>query len=100
MNTPPQFTTLQVVAVQNLNGRKHDYVRVFGHDVNDMGDTKLVVEVALSPKDAMELIEVAARERKFPEIEVPERSIVKILNTDNIELLHIGQVGEDPRRNA
>lgn len=93
---PEQFSTLQVVAVQNLTGRKHDHVRVFGYNIHDQSEEKLIVEVALNAQDAVDLIAAADRERRFPEIEVPTRSIVLILSTAAIDVIHIGQVGDSP----
>ena len=92
---PVPMTTLQVVAVQNLTGRAHEHVRVFGHVPEDPERT--IVEVPLYSHDAVEIIEIAAREKAFPEIEVPSRSIVRILTTDGIDVIHMGNAGEDPR---
>jgi len=93
--TPPEpFATLQVVAVQNLVGRKHDYVRIFGFKEHD--PLRKVVEVAVYANDAVDIIETAHREKQFPLIEVPERAIINILTTAGIDVIHIGTVGEDP----
>jgi hypothetical protein len=92
---PEAMTTLQVIAVQNLVGRKHDYVRVFGFKEND--PEHKAVEVALNASDAVDLIEHANREKSFPLIEVPSRCIISILTTYGIDVIHIGEVGEDPK---
>ncbi len=91
---PQPMTTLQVVAVQNLTGRMHDHVRVFGYRVTD--PERLLLEVALFPDDAVDLIASADVEKKFPEIEIETRYLMKILTTAGIDVIHIGEVGDDP----
>ena len=91
---PEALVTLQIVAVQNLQGRMHQYVRVFGYRPAD--PARVIVEVALEPEDAFDLIEAADRDKQYPEIEINDRAIVKILTTAGLDLIHIGQVGEDP----
>ena len=91
---PQPMTTLQVVAVQNLTGRQHSHVRVFGYRVED--PMRLLLEVALFPDDAVDLISAADVEKKFPEIEIETRYIMKILTTAGIDVIHIGEVGDDP----
>lgn len=91
---PEQLVTLKVVAVQNLQGRKHEHVRVFGYRPSDAH--RVIVEVACSPTDAVDLIAYADTCKEFPEIEVNDRAIVKILTTAGLDLIHIGEVGDDP----
>lgn len=91
---PEEFTTLQVVAVQNLQGRKHAHVRVFGYPTGDPERT--LVEVALNPDDAVDLISEADTNKAFPEIEIASRAVVKILTTMGLDVIHIGEVGDDP----
>lgn len=91
---PESYTTLQVVAVQNLKGRQHAHVRVFGYRTGDAN--RVIVEVAVDPDEAVDLIAAADREKKFPEIEVPSRYIIYIITTGGIDMIHIGEVGEDP----
>jgi hypothetical protein len=102
LHLPEPMTTLQVVAVQNLVGRKHEWVRTFGYKESD--PSKKLVEVALNSIDAVDLIEAGNRDKQFPQIEVPSKCIVGILNTADIDVIHIGAVGDDPsgppRRNA
>lgn len=95
IRVPPDMTTLQVVAVQNLVGRLHAYVRVFGFKEHDPNHK--IMEVALNADDAVELIEIANRDKNWPVIEVPTRTLIGILNTDGIDVIHIGVVGEDPK---
>lgn len=90
MDKPVTFATLQVVGVQHLPGRKHDHVRVFGHYPLD--PNQVIREVALSPHDAVELIEYAGQHKQFPEIEVPENTVCSILNSDKIDILRLGPV--------
>ena len=91
---PKPMTTLQVVGVQNLVGRKHEWVRVFGYKEGD--PNKKLYEVALNSKDAVDLIEDANATKTFPMIEVPSNTIVTILNTSDIEVIHMGD--PDSRR--
>ena len=91
---PVPFTTIQVVGIQHLAGRGHHYVRCFGYRTAD--PNRQIVEVALDPNDAVEIIELADKKKQFPEIEIPSRSIISILNTDGLNLIHIGEVGEPP----
>jgi len=91
---PPIMATLQVVAVQNLQGRVHPHVRVFGYRPGDA--ERVIVEVALSPDDAFDLIESAQRDKAFPEIEIIERAVVKVLTTAGLRVVHFDDVGDDP----
>jgi hypothetical protein len=91
---PEMRATIQVVAVQNLTGRKHPHVRVFGYRTGDV--EKTIIEVALQPEDAVDLIAAADKEKSFPEIDVPANAVVRILTTAGIDVIHIGEVGDDP----
>lgn len=86
---PPSIVTFQVIAVQNLAGRKHDYVRVFGFDVNDT--EKRIREVALSPADAVEIIKEMDRNKQRPEIEILSSAIVYVLSTGDMQMIHLGE---------
>ena len=91
---PEPVSTLQVIAVQNLTGRRHPHVRVFGYRPED--PQRVILEVALSPDDAVDLIAEASTNNEFPEIEIETRYVMKILNTDGIDVLHFGGAGDDP----
>jgi hypothetical protein len=81
------MTEVQIIAVQNPAGRKHEHVRVFGYRVSDL--LRRVVEVAVTTADAAEIIADTHREREFPTIEVDDRYIVGCLNTGDIEMIHL-----------
>jgi hypothetical protein len=91
---PQPMSTLQVVAVQNLTGRQHPHVRVFGYRPED--PQRVILEVALYPDDAVDLIAAADTNKKFPEIEIETRYVMKILSTAGLDVIHIGEVGDDP----
>lgn len=81
------MTTIQLLAIQNPPGRKHEHVRVFGYRVGDM--KRRVVEVAVSVADATDLIAMLHAEKALPEIEVDDRAWVTCLNTGDIEMIHL-----------
>jgi hypothetical protein len=83
----PTPTELQVIAVQNPAGRRHEHVRVFGYKVDDLAHR--VREVAVSTADAADLIAIVAAEKAFPIIEVEDRYVVICLNTGDIEMIHL-----------
>lgn len=95
IQTPEKIATLQVIAVQHPAGRGHPHVRVFGYRVGD--PKKTVVEVALHSDDAVDLIEYASTNRAFPEIEIADRYVIGILNTDGLNMIHIAEEDEGPR---
>jgi len=80
-------TSIQVVSVQHPVGRPHSYVRVFGYRVDD--PLQHVVEVCVEVADASDLIADAAALRAFPEIEVPDHTWIKCLNTGDLKLVHL-----------
>lgn len=81
------MTTLQVVAVQNLAGRGHAHVRVFGYRPGDLN--RRIMEVATNVADATDLITYAADHKAFPEIEVPDNAWIPCLNTGDMEMIHL-----------
>jgi hypothetical protein len=80
------MTTIQVISVQHLVGRTHVYVRVFGYRVDDL--LQRIVEVSVSANEASDLIADATALRAFPEIEVPDHTWIKCINTGDIKMIH------------
>lgn len=80
--------TIQIVAVQSPENRGHVHVRVFGYRVSDMA--RRIVEVALSPEDAADLVaDCRALGNEWPAIEVPDNSWAFIINTGDMPMIHL-----------
>jgi hypothetical protein len=78
---------IQIIAIQNPAGRKHEHVRVFGYRLTDT--LRRVVEVAVTMADAADLIADAVALKEFPTIEVDDKHVVGCLNTGDIEMIHM-----------
>ncbi len=83
--------TIQIVSIEHPAGRGHEYVRVFGFRTAD--PRRQIVEVAVNIADATALIADADAMKEFPEIEVPDNSWVRCLNTGSIPMIHMKEQG-------
>lgn len=78
---------IQVVAVQQLEGRETDYVRVLGYFPTDL--LRRVVEVSATPADAVAILEHARATRTYPVLEVPDNRWVHTLTTGEKNFIHL-----------
>jgi hypothetical protein len=85
------MTTIILTGIQKPAGRKTEYLRVFGHDVNDTAAR--VVEVALPVKEVEDILQEMKRTRAFPEITIPDWGWCRVLNTGVIDILKIDPMG-------
>lgn len=81
------FIPLQVTGVQYMPGRVHKHVRVFGYRAYD--PDRKVMEVAVDPKDATEIMEYAQINQAFPEVEVPSRALAVVLNVGDMKVVRM-----------
>lgn len=81
------MTTIQILAVQQPAGRKHEYLRIMGHRVDD--PKMQMVEVAVSVVVASEILANASKHHVFPEIEVPDNSWCYCANLGDMEMIQM-----------
>ncbi len=76
---------VQVTGVQHLVGRGTEHVKVFGYRTDDA--RMWPIEFHLTPKDAAAIIEAAARDRKFPLLDIPKSSYAIVANAGAVKLV-------------
>lgn len=83
-----QYTTIIIEAIQHPSSRgRLDHVLVFGHRESDPDEKR--VAVALHTKDAVALIHDAEALYNFPEIEVPDHTWMRCLNSGDMPMIHM-----------
>jgi hypothetical protein len=81
------MTEITIIAVQELAGRKQEYVRAFGYRTADAAQRP--VEVALSAVDGHAMFLAANLDKRFPEIEVPDNTWAFVLNTGDVKVVRM-----------